>query len=161
MPSLQMTLLTAGFVAILYSLVPAGRWRNLGKWIVTGVVALVGLSRVALGVDAPSDVLVGVALGVTVPLLAFRWFTPDEVFPVSYRRGRAAHLDVRGARGDAIRRALQDQLGVTVVDVTPFGLAGSAGSTPLRIRTEGGPPYVLFGKLYAKSHLQADRWYKL
>jgi membrane-associated phospholipid phosphatase len=83
MPSLQMTLLSAGFVAILYSLVPAGRWRNLGKWVTTAVLALVGLSRVALGVDAPSDVLVGVALGVTVPLLAFRWFTPDEVFPVT------------------------------------------------------------------------------
>src|SRR4051812_15268464 len=160
MPSLQMTLLTAGFVAILYSLVPAGRWRNLGKWVATVVVALVGLSRVALGVDAPSDVLVGVALGVTVPLLAFRWFTPDEVFPVTYRRGRAAHLDVGGTRGEAIRRALHDQLGVTVVDVTPFGLSGSAGSTPLRI-TVDEHPHVLFGKLYAKSHLQADRWYKL
>jgi membrane-associated phospholipid phosphatase/tRNA A-37 threonylcarbamoyl transferase component Bud32 len=160
MPSLQMTLLTAGFTAILYSLVPAGRWRNRGKLAATAVVAMVGLSRVALGVDAPSDVLVGVALGVTVPLLAFRWFTPDEVFPVSYRRGRAAHLDVGGARGEAIRRALQDQLGVVVDDVKPFGLSGSAGSTPLRISVSGDP-HVLFGKLYAKSHLQADRWYKL
>src|SRR3954465_12145206 len=161
MPSLQMTLLTAGFVAILYSLVPAGRWRSLGKWVATAVVVLVGLSRVALGVDAPSDVLVGVVLGVTVPLLAFRWFTPDEVFPVSYRRGRAAHLDVGGARGEAIRRALQDQLGVVVDEVVPFGLSGSAGSTPLRISITGDRPQVLFGKLYAKSHLQADRWYKL
>ena len=161
MPSLVMTLFTAGLMAILYSLVPAGRWRNLGKWIVTALVVLVGLSRAALGVDSPSDMLVGVALGVTVPLLAFRWFTPDEVFPVSYRSGRAAHLDVGGTRGEAIRRALQDQLGVTVGEVTPFGLAGSAGSTPLRIRTEGDRPHVLFGKLYAKSHLQADRWYKL
>src|SRR3954468_3822509 len=160
MPSLQMTLLTAGFVAILYSLGPAGRWRNRGKLAATAVVALVGLSRVALGVDAPSDVLVGVALGVTVPLLAFRWFTPDEVFPVSYRRGRAAHPGVGGARGEAIRRALQDQLGVVVDDVKPFGLSGSAGSTPLRISVSGDP-HVLFGKLYAKSHLQADRWYKL
>src|SRR3954452_1977009 len=161
MPSLQMTLLTAGFVAILYSLAPAGRWRNRGKWTVTGVVALVGLSRVALGVDAPSDVLVGVVLGVTVPLLAFRWFAPNEVFPVTYRRGPPRHLDVGGARGEAIRRAMQDQLGVTVDKVEPFGLAGSAGSTPLRISVAGDPPRVLFGKLYAKSHLQADRWYKL
>jgi tRNA A-37 threonylcarbamoyl transferase component Bud32/membrane-associated phospholipid phosphatase len=161
MPSLQMTLLAAGFVAILYSLVPAGRWRNLGKWIATAVLSMVGLSRVALGVDAPSDVLLGVALGVTVPLLAFRWFTPDEVFPVSYRSGRTAHLDVGGARGEAIRRALHDQLGLVVEEVRPFGLSGSAGSTPLRISTKGEPPQVLFGKLYAKSHLQADRWYKL
>jgi membrane-associated phospholipid phosphatase/tRNA A-37 threonylcarbamoyl transferase component Bud32 len=161
MPSLQMALFTGGAVAMLYSLVPEGRWRNLGKWVVTAVVALVGLSRVALGVDAPSDVLVGSVLGVTVPLLTFRWFAPNAVFPVGYRRGRTAHLDVGGARGEAIRRALRDQMGLVVDDVSPFGLAGSAGSTPLRIGVPGDPPRVLFGKLYAKSHLQADRWYKL
>ena len=43
----------------------------------------------------------------------------------------------------------------------PFGLAGSAGSTPLRITVKGDPPRQLFGKLYARSHLRADRWYKL
>ncbi|GAB3315427.1 hypothetical protein GCM10027451_31230 [Geodermatophilus aquaeductus] len=161
MPSLQMTLFSAGAVTLLYSLVPAGRWRDRGKWIATAVVALAGLGRIALGVDAPTDVLVGVVLGVTVPLLAFRWFAPDAVFPVGYRRGRTAHLDVGGARGEAIRRALRDQLGLVADEVVPFGLAGSAGSTPLRIRVAGDPPRVLFGKLYAKSHLQADRWFKL
>jgi membrane-associated phospholipid phosphatase/tRNA A-37 threonylcarbamoyl transferase component Bud32 len=161
MPSLPMALFTAGTVTMLYSLVPEGRWRNLGKWIASAVVALVALGRVALGVDAPSDVLVGTVLGVTVPLLAFRWFTPNGVFPVSYRRGRTAHLDVGGARGEAIRRALHDQMGLVADDVRPFGLSGSAGSTPLRISVAGDPPRVLFGKLYAKSHLQADRWYKL
>jgi hypothetical protein len=40
-------------------------------------------------------------------------------------------------------------------------LAGSAGSTPLRITVKGDPPAQLFGKLYARSHLRADRWYKL
>jgi tRNA A-37 threonylcarbamoyl transferase component Bud32 len=48
-----------------------------------------------------------------------------------------------------------------VEDVQPFGLAGSAGSTPLRITVKGEPPRVLFGKLYAQSHLRSDRWYKL
>jgi hypothetical protein len=48
-----------------------------------------------------------------------------------------------------------------VAEVTPFGLAGSAGSTPLRITVKGDPPRQLFGKLYARSHLRADRWYKL
>jgi tRNA A-37 threonylcarbamoyl transferase component Bud32 len=86
---------------------------------------------------------------------------PDEVFPVTYRRGRAAHLDVGGRRGEAIRRALQDQLGVVVDDVQPFGLAGSAGSTPLQIKVKGDQDGWLFAKLYAKSHLRADRSYKL
>ncbi|MCA1691968.1 MAG: hypothetical protein LC733_07150, partial [Actinobacteria bacterium] len=59
------------------------------------------------------------------------------------------------------RRAVQDQLGLTVVDVRPVGLAGSGGSTPLRLRVAGDPYTYLFGKLYAMSHVRADRWYKL
>ena len=105
--------------------------------------------------------LVGAAIGVAIPLALFRLFTPNEVFPISYRRGRAAHLDVTGRRGAAIRHGLEDQLGLAVTEVTPFGLAGSAGSTPLRITVNGDPPRQLFGKLYARSHLRADRWYKL
>jgi tRNA A-37 threonylcarbamoyl transferase component Bud32 len=146
---------------VLYTLVPEGRWRNLGKWVAAGLVALVGVARVALGADAPSDVLLGVGIGVSIPLLLFRRFTPSEVFPVAYRRGRSAHLDVGGERGTAIRRGLQDQLGLVVEEIKPFGLAGSAGSTPLRITVKGDPPTHLFGKLYAIGHLRADRWYKL
>ena len=74
---------------------------------------------------------------------------------------RSAHLDVGGARGEAIRSALREQLGLTVESLAPFALAGSAGSTPLRIRIAGEPGAWLFGKLYAASHLSADRWYKL
>jgi membrane-associated phospholipid phosphatase/tRNA A-37 threonylcarbamoyl transferase component Bud32 len=161
MPSRPVAYLSAILVAMLYSLVPKGRWRQTAKWVATGLVALLGLARMVLGVDAPSDVLVGAVIGVTVPLLAFRWFAPNEVFPVSYHRGRSAHLDVGGARGQAIRRALQDQLGLAVEEVKPFGLAGSAGSTPLRIKVKGDPDTVLFGKLYARSHMRSDRWYKL
>jgi membrane-associated phospholipid phosphatase len=161
LPSIQVAMLAASLVSVLYVLVPEGRWRQLGKWAATAVVALAGLARVALGLDAPTDVLLGAVIGVTVPLLAFRWFAPNEVFPVSYRRGRTAHLDVGGARGQAIRRAVQDQLGLAVEEVKPFGLSGSAGSTPLRIKVKGDPGIVLFGKLYARSHLRSDRWYKL
>ena len=57
--------------------------------------------------------------------------------------------------------ACEDQLGLVVTEVKPFGLAGSAGSTPLRITVDGDPPQQLFGKLYAKTHLRSDRWYKL
>jgi tRNA A-37 threonylcarbamoyl transferase component Bud32/membrane-associated phospholipid phosphatase len=161
LPSLQVMLLAAGLVAILYTLVPEGRWRNNGKWLVTGLVALAALSRIALGADAPTDVLVAVALGVTFPLVAFRWFAPNEIFPITYRGGSSAHLDVSGPRGTAVRRGLEEQLGLLVEEVKPFGLAGSAGSTPLRITVKGDPPSYLFAKLYARSHLRADRWYKL
>jgi tRNA A-37 threonylcarbamoyl transferase component Bud32/membrane-associated phospholipid phosphatase len=161
LPSEQMAALAVVLVGILYSLVPEGRWRQTGKWTATALVALVALARLYLGVEAPTDILVGVAIGVAIPLLGFRWFAPSHVFPVSYRRGRTAHLDVSGARGQAIRQALQDQLGLVVDDVQPFGLAGSAGSTPLRIKVKGDPDTWLFGKLYAKSHLRADRGYKL
>jgi tRNA A-37 threonylcarbamoyl transferase component Bud32 len=161
LPSMPVTLYAALLVGILYTLVPEGRWRNTGKWMATWLVALVGVARVAMGIDAPTDVLLGVGIGVTIPLLLFRRFAPSEVFPVAYRRGRSAHLDIGGARGQAIRRALEDQLGLVVQDVKPFGLAGSAGSTPLRITVKGDPPRQLFGKLYAQSHLRSDRWYKL
>jgi len=165
LPSLQVTILTGLLMGVLYTLVPEGRWRNTGKWAAAGLITLVALARMALGVDAPTDVLVGVGGAVTIPLLLFRRFTPNEAYPVTYRRGRAAHLDIGGARGQAIRRALEEQLGLVVDDIKPFGLSGSAGSTPLRITVcctrKGDPPRQLFGKLYAQSHLRSDRWYKL
>jgi tRNA A-37 threonylcarbamoyl transferase component Bud32 len=161
LPSVPVTFFAALLVGILYTLVPEGRWRNTGKWVVAALVTLVAVARIASGAEAPSDALVGVGIGVTIPLLLFRRFTPSEVFPVVYRRGRAAHLDIGGARGQALRRALEDQLGLVVQEVKPFGLSGSAGSTPLRITVKGDPPRQLFGKLYAQSHLRADRWYKL
>ena len=63
MPSVQVMFFAASLVVILYTLVPEGRWRNTGKWVVTGLIALNALGRVALGADAPTDVLVGVGLG--------------------------------------------------------------------------------------------------
>ena len=161
MPSEQMAALVVVLVGILYALVPEGRWRQRGKWLASVLVALMAVAHIGLGVEAPTDVLVGVVLGVAVALLAFRLLVPSESFPVTYRRGRSAHLDVSGPRGQAIREALQDQLGLVVEDIEPFGLAGSAGSTPLRIRVGGGPTTYVFGKLYARNHLRADRWYKL
>jgi membrane-associated phospholipid phosphatase len=134
MPSRPVAILAATLVGVLYTLVPVGRWRRTGKWVATGLVAAFALARVHLGVDAPTDALVGAVIGVAVSVAAYRLFVPSEVFPVSYRRGRSAHLDVGGRRGEAIRHALADQLGLTALEVTPFGLSGSAGSTPLRIK---------------------------
>src|SRR5882672_5705762 len=161
LPSEKMAALVIALLGILYGLVPEGRWRQRGKWAAAALVSLVAIAHLYLGVEAPTDVLVAVAAGVAIPLLGFRLLAPGEVFPITYGRGRTAHLDVGGSRGQAIRRALQDQLGLVVDDVEPFGLAGSAGSTPLRIRLKGDPGAGLFGKLYARSHLRSDRWYKL
>jgi membrane-associated phospholipid phosphatase/tRNA A-37 threonylcarbamoyl transferase component Bud32 len=161
MPSLPMMLLSAFLVSTLYALVPAGRPRTIGKWIVFGLLLVTGLSRLYLAQDHPTDVLAAVILGVTFPLATFRLFTPNDVFPVRYSRGRPAHLDVTGPRGEAIVRALQDQLGLIAGDVVPFGLSGSGGSTPLRITVKGNPDTYVFGKLYAATHVRSDRWYKL
>jgi membrane-associated phospholipid phosphatase/tRNA A-37 threonylcarbamoyl transferase component Bud32 len=163
MPSLPMTVLATFLVSSLYSLVPAGRRRNAAKWGVCGLLLVTAASRLYLAQDHPTDVVAGVVLGVAAPLAAFRMLTPNEVYPVRYRRGSPAHLDVTGARGEAITRALQDQLGVVATAVTPFGLAGSGGSTPLRItvKAEGDEESCIFGKLYAVTHLRSDRWFKL
>src|SRR5215207_6316207 len=93
LPSNQVAFLTAICMGVLYTLVPEGRWRNTGKWVAVGLITLVAVARMALGVDAPTDVVVGVGIGVTIPLLLFRRFTPNEVYPVAYRRGRSAHLN--------------------------------------------------------------------
>jgi tRNA A-37 threonylcarbamoyl transferase component Bud32 len=163
MPSRPVAILAATLVGVLYTLVPEGRWRQLGKWVATGLVAAFALARIHLGVDAPTDALLGAVIGVAVSVAAYRLFVPNEIFPVAYKRGRSAHLDVGGRRGEAIRRALTDQLGLESLEVEPFGLSGSAGSTPLRIQLQGeaGTTRYVFGKLYAKSHLRADRSYKL
>ncbi len=162
-PSRPVTNLALALVGILYTLVPHGRWRNLAKWVAVAVLGLVCAARLYLGVDHPSDIAVAVVLGWLLPIVVYRLVTPEEVFPVTYRRGTTAHLDVTGPRGQAIVQALDHQLGLDIVAVEPFGLAGSAGSTPLRLRTSsrGGTSRLLFGKLYAVTHLRSDRWYKL
>jgi tRNA A-37 threonylcarbamoyl transferase component Bud32 len=161
MPSRPVAVLAATLINVLYALVPAGKLRDRGKWVVTALLALVVLARLYLGVDHPTDALTAVVLGVALPLAGWRLLVPNDVFPVSYRRGRAAHLDVSGRRGEAIERALHDQLGIVAAEVKPFGLEGSGGSTPLRIKVKGEPESYLFGKLYAITHLRSDRWYKL
>jgi tRNA A-37 threonylcarbamoyl transferase component Bud32 len=160
-PARPVAVLTATLMGMLYSLAPQGRIRQLGKLTIGLLVGSLSVALIYLAVNLPSDVVIAAILGVTIPLVAFRLLAPNEVFPVAYRRGSAAHLDVGGRRGDAIHHALEDQLGVQVLDVKPFGLSGSAGSTPMRVRVKGDPDTWLFAKLYAGSHLRADRWYKL
>ncbi|MEE8330391.1 MAG: hypothetical protein V3R84_01315 [Acidimicrobiia bacterium] len=154
--SLAVTLGVMGF-----ALFPAGKWRN--RWLAASgvVVASLVVARVYLAVDHLTDGVIGALFGLAVAVLIFKLFVPEAVFPVTYGRGVTAHLDVTGARGEAIKGAISDQLGFAVVSMEPFGLAGSGGSTPLRIEIEGGDRPVVFAKLYAANHLRADRWYKL
>jgi len=160
-PSAPVAFLTFLLMGAVYCLVVPGRPRSWAKAVVAALVVLFGLARLYLAVEHPDDVLFGVALGVAIPLAAFRFFTPNEVFGVTYRRGRTAHVDVTGRRGAAIRQAVKDQLGLTVLEITPVGLASSAGSMPLRLTVEGDPNQYLFAKLYTKGHVRADRSYKL
>ncbi len=163
-PSAPVAALGLSLMGALYTLVPGGTWRNRAKWLVAAPVVVLSVARLYLAVDHPSDVLVGAVLGMAVPVVAFRVLTPNQIFPVSYRRGRTAHLDIGGRRGEAIALALYQQLGLTLVDVQPFHLEGSAGSTPLLLRVcrgGDGEEAQLFGKLYAGAHLRSDRWYKL
>jgi hypothetical protein len=160
-PALSVALLTFLLISIAYCLVVPGRPRSYAKAAIAVIVTVFCLARLYLAVDHIDDLLLGVALAVAVPVSAFRFFTPNAVFPVAYRRGNTAHVDVTGARGEAIRQGVRDQLGLTVTGITPVGLESSAGSTPLRLRVEGGPQEHLFAKLYTKGHVRADRWYKI
>jgi membrane-associated phospholipid phosphatase len=160
-PSPPVAALTFFLMGATYCLVVPGRPRTWAKAAAAALVTVFCLSRLYLAVDHPDDVLAGAALGVAIPVAAFRLFTPNAIFPVAYRRGRTAHVDVTGRRASAIMQAVHDQLGLTVMEIKPIGLESSAGSTPLRLTVEGDPDQYLFAKLYTLGHVRADRWYKL
>jgi membrane-associated phospholipid phosphatase len=163
-PSIPIGAIAFLAIGVAFMLVVPGRPRYWAKLVAAGVIAIAGLLRIYLGVDHFTDVVFGAIVGVAIPLAAFRAFAPNDLFPVTYgSRGKAAHLDVTGRRGEAIRIALRDQLGFTVHDVQPVGLEGSGGSTPLKVAVtdEEGRERTIFAKLYARSHVRADRWYKL
>ena len=146
-------------MGVVYGLVPAGPARRRALWVAVAVCGTLAVFSILTRTYTPSEIGIGFAIGFSVPFLGFRLLAPETVFPVTYGSGKTAHLDVEGSRGAAIDTALRDQLGLEVADKEPFGLAGSGGSTPLRIELADGRR--LFAKLYAESHLRADRWYKL
>jgi len=162
-PSNPVASLTVTLGVMGYSLIARGRTRFW--WFVGSgaVMVLIVFARVYLGVDHPSDAWVSVGLGISVTVVIFKVFVPEAVWPVSYSRGNTAHLDVSGRRGEAVKHAVKDQLGVEVLDLRHVGLEGSAGSTPLLLTcatSDDHADQLTFGKLYAQSHLRADRWYK-
>jgi membrane-associated phospholipid phosphatase/serine/threonine-protein kinase RIO1 len=160
-PSAPAASLSATLAVMAYSLIPKGVWRR--RWMaLTGVlVTLLVVARVYLGVDQLTDAVVGVLFGISIAVVVFRLFVPDAVFPVVYKSGSTAHLDIGGRRGEAIRSAVSDQLGMEVLEMKHFGLEGSGGSTPILLTVAGDPDAHLFAKLYSTNHLRADRWYKV
>ncbi len=163
-PSVPVASIAATLGVIGYSLIPKGKWRN--RWFIGGgvVVFLAVVARIYLGVDHPSDAAVAAMFALAVSVVVFKLFVPDAVFPVTYSHGKSAHLDISGDRGEAIKTAVHDQLGLEVTYLGYVGLAGSAGSTPLQMNVRRSPDSdessMVFAKLYAQSHLRADRWYK-
>ena len=160
-PSRPVAALAVTLAGMAYVLVPSGRPR---RWALGAAVALslvyAGVRMVLLA-DYPLDALYAVLLGSFGAAAAFAVFVPDDVFPVRYSRGgKSAHLDLGGERGAAIVAAMADQLGYTVTEAKAFGLEGSGGSSPMRMRVEELDGH-LFAKLYSMSHLRADRWYRV
>jgi len=169
--------------AVILFLVAYRRWRPL--FATLGSIILVGsiVELLVIGVARPRPLVVMIGewsdyshpsrpiaafsltwtaavLGPAVAMIIFRIFVPESIFPVTYQKSQTAHLDVGGDRGRAIREALNEQLGLDVLGIEPFGLESSGGSTPLRITVSGDSDQHVFGKLYASSHLRSDRWYK-
>jgi membrane-associated phospholipid phosphatase len=162
-PSVPVAMLAVTLIGMSFALAPSGRPRSWALRASAVAIVMLGLAQTYLGVSHPSDVLAGAALGVAFAIVPFRVACPDAVFPVSYQRGRrTAHLELDEHRIDGIRSALEVQMEAELVHIEHVGLEGSGGSTPLLItlRDPSGE-LVLFGKLYADTHVRADRWYKL
>jgi hypothetical protein len=161
-PSRPVATLTVTLVAMAFVLLPAGRGRRVGLWSAGLASGAFALARVVSAGDYAFDAVYALALAVAAAVAAFSAFVPEEVFPVRYSRrtGPSAHLDLEGARADAIVAAVGEQLGYTVSAIRPFGLEGSGGSSPAMLTIEE-PPGRLFAKIFNTSHLRADRWYRI
>jgi hypothetical protein len=80
-----------------YALVAPGRARRLALAGGGVLLAALGAAQMSGGRDL-SGILTGAILGVAIPLVLFRLLAPERSFPISYRRGKSAHLPVEGPR---------------------------------------------------------------
>jgi hypothetical protein len=159
-PAYAVASLSITLWAMVATLAPAGRMREraVGAAIALGVVVVV--ARAYLGVTYPIPGLYSLQLGFCIAAILLGWLAPEDSFPVSYKRGgNAAHLELAGARTEAVIRAMRDQLGIEVTSLKAFGDEGSGGSTPLLMTTADGTR--IFGKILATTHVRADRWYRI
>lgn len=159
-PAWPIIVMSAVVAATVLALAPAGRWRRWACIAGAASVVLMAAARVSLGLDSALATVASAGLGCSTAALAFTFFAPERDFPVIYRREVKAHLRIDAARKDRIIAAVRDQLGIPLTDLAPYRLDGSAGSTPCRLVVGEGTPQLLFGKLYATTHLRSDRWYK-
>ena len=160
LPSIAVATFSITAISAVYCFAPAGAARRRTAWAAGIAIGALCLSRMYLGASHPLDVATGVLIAASFGIPTFRYFAPDDVEPISYRGGNLAHVDLGGARGEAIRTAIQDQLGFTVEEVKPFGEAGSGASTPMRIKVAELDEH-LFAKLYTMRHVRSDRSYKV
>jgi membrane-associated phospholipid phosphatase len=160
LPSIAVVTFAITAISAVYGFAPEGPVRRRAAWAAGIAIAALCLSRMYLGASHPLDVAIAVLIAVSFGIPAFRYFAPDEVEPIGYRGGNAAHVDLGGARGEAIVRAIHDQLGFTVEEVKPFGEEGSGASTPMRIKVAELDEH-LFAKLYTMRHVRSDRSYKI
>jgi hypothetical protein len=159
-PAYAIASLSITLWAMVATLAPAGPVRNRAA---SGAIALgvvVVFARAYLGTTYPIAGLYSLQLGFVIAATLLGWLAPEDSFPVSYKRGgNAAHLELAGARTEAVIRAMRDQLGIEVTELKAFGDEGSGGSTPLLMTAADGTR--LFGKILATSHVRADRWYRI
>ena len=108
-PSRAISALAITLFAMTFVLVPRGRGRDRLRVGCTAALVLVVAAELYLAADYLSAAAYALLLSPCVADVTFRWLVPEEGFPVSYRRrGSAAHLDLSGARGAAIVRAMAD-----------------------------------------------------
>jgi tRNA A-37 threonylcarbamoyl transferase component Bud32 len=160
-PSEPVVALGLSLVGALYMFAPRGRARNGTKVGTAVVLGLFVTTRLVLGLDHPTDAAAALVLGVTLPIVAFRYLAPNGAFPIIY--GCRATPRLRTDHATAIRGALESSFGWRTLDIQAMRPPGSSGSTPIRITVEDGAGNgrrVLFTKLYSIDHLRSDRWYK-
>lgn len=160
LPSIAVSTFALTVISAVYGFAPAGRTRHVTAWVAGALIAALCLSRMYLGASHPLDVGFAVLLAASFSIPAYRFFASEEVEPITYGGGNAAHVDLGGARGEAIVKAIEEQLGYTVEDVKPFGEEGSGASTPMRIKVAELDEH-LFAKLYTMRHVRSDRSYKI
>ena len=159
-PAYAIASLSITLWAMVATLAPAGRVRDRAAGAAIALGVFVVLARAYLGATYPVAGLYSLLLGFCIAATLLGWLAPEDSFPVSYERGgNAAHLELAGARTEAVIRAMRDQLGLDVTEVKAFGDEGSGGSTPLLMTTADGTR--IFGKILATSHVRADRWYRI